>query len=118
MRWLARHRVTALVVVAGVVAVLGAAWLGRNDRTYSVAPGPELVRQLGVASFPATTTLDGPVAAGCPAYDGLTVRVAVAETYRTDGCFRGHGGVILAQPRSGLTLVGGPALLTNDQILE
>jgi hypothetical protein len=192
MRWLARHRVTALVVVAGVVAVLGAAWLGRNDRTYSaaldprnpdgngaqalarvldhqgvevdvvrsadafdratadasttvvvtsaghlgrsttdrllehqgaadlvvVAPGPELVRQLGVASFPATTTLDGPVAAGCPAYDGLTVRVAVAETYRTDGCFRGHGGVILAQPRSGLTLVGGPALLTNDQIIE
>lgn len=83
-----------------------------------VAPGPQLVRELGVASFPATTDPGGPVAAGCPAYDGLAVRVDTAEAYRTDGCFRGRGGVLVAEPRAGLTLLGAPALLTNDQILD
>jgi hypothetical protein len=83
-----------------------------------VAPGPQLLRELGVGSFPATSVPHGPVAAGCPAYDGLTVRVDVADAYRTDGCFRGRGGVFVAQPRAGLTLLGAPALLTNDQILE
>ena len=181
-----------LVVVVAVVAVLAAAWVGRNNRTYAAAldpgnpdgegaqalarvldqqgvevdvvrsaaalehatadasttivvtssgqlgrsttarllehqgaatlvvvgPGPELVRELGVASFPITTVPSGPVAAGCPAYVGLEVRVDVAETYRTPGCFRGEGGVMVARPRSGLTLLGAPAMLTNDQILE
>lgn len=181
-----------LIVAAAVVAVLGAAWVGRNNRTYAAAldpgnpdgkgaqavarvlddqgvevdvvrsagafdhattdasttivvtssdllgrsttarllqhqgaarlivvgPGPELVRLLGVTSFPVTTTPSGPVAAGCPAYDGLELRVNVTETYRTPGCFRGQGGVIVARPRPGLTLLGAPALMTNDQILE
>jgi hypothetical protein len=83
-----------------------------------VAPGPQLLRELGVGSFPATSRPDGPVAGGCPAYDGLAVRVDVAEAYRADGCFPGKDGVLVAQPRAGLTLLGAPALLTNDQILE
>ena len=192
MRFVVRHRLVLLVVLAAVVAVAGAAWAGRGNQTYAAAldprnpdgdgaqalarvlgqqgvevdvvrsaddfdratvdgsttvvvtsagrlgrsttgrllrhqgsadlvvvePGPQLVRQLGVGSFPATTTPPGPVAAGCPAYDGLSVRVHEAQAYRTDGCFRGKGGVILASPRSGLTILGASAMLTNDQILE
>ncbi len=83
-----------------------------------VAPGPQLLRELGVGSFPATSLPHGPVVAGCPSYDGLAVRVDVAEAYRTDGCFRGKDGVLVAEPRAGLTLLGAPALLTNDQILD
>jgi hypothetical protein len=196
MRWPAErftaHRVTALVVVAALVAILGSAWLGRDDRTYAaaldpgnpdgngaqavarvldgqgvqvevvrsagaldrvaadasttivvtssgdlgrsttsrllrhqgdadlvvVAPGPELIRQLGVATFPATAEPRGSVASGCPAYDGLSLRVTSADAYRTSGCFRGPAGVLVARPRAGLTLLGAPDLLTNDQILE
>jgi hypothetical protein len=83
-----------------------------------VAPGAELIRELGVDTFPATTEPHGSVAAGCPAYDGLSVRVVTADAYRTHGCFRGTDGVLLARPRAGLTLLGAPDLLTNDQILE
>jgi hypothetical protein len=83
-----------------------------------VAPVPQLLRELGVGSFPVTTSPHGPVAAGCPAYDGLAVRVETAQAYRTDGCFRGKGGVFVAEPRAGLTLLGAPAMLTNDQILD
>jgi Domain of unknown function (DUF4350) len=192
MRWLGRHRLALLVVLAAVVAVAAAAWAGRGNQTYAagldpgnpdgdgaqalarvlgrqgveievvrsadafdratvdgsttvvvtstgrlgrsttdrllrhqgaadlvvVEPGPQLVRQLGVGAFPATTSPHGPVAAGCPGYDGLSVRVTEAQAYRTHGCFRGKDGVILAHPRSGLTLLGAPAVLTNDQILE
>jgi hypothetical protein len=89
-----------------------------DARLVVVAPGPQLLRELGVGSFPATSVPDGPVAAGCPAYDGLAVRVDTAEAYRSAGCFRGQGGVFLARPRAGLTLLGAPALLTNDQVLE
>lgn len=83
-----------------------------------VGPGPALVRQLGLTSYPVTTTPSGPVAAGCPAYDGLSLRVTTSEAFETDGCFRGEGGVLLAQPRAGLTLLGAPEALTNDQILD
>jgi hypothetical protein len=83
-----------------------------------VAPEPELLRELGVGSFPATVEPRGTVAAGCAAYDGLSVRVVTAEVYRSPGCFRGPGGVLLAHPRGGLTLLGAPDLLTNDQVLE
>jgi hypothetical protein len=83
-----------------------------------VTPGPELLRQLGVGSYPATTEPTGPVAAGCPPYDGLEVHVDAAQAYRTSGCFREDEGVMLAQPRNGLTLLGASAILTNDQILE
>jgi hypothetical protein len=83
-----------------------------------VDPGPELVRQLGLTSFPLQETPSGPVAAGCPAYDGLSLQVKAAQAYATDGCFRGKGGVLLAQPQPGLTLLGAPAALTNDQILD
>ncbi len=83
-----------------------------------VAPGPELLGQLGIGAFPVTTHPDVPVAAGCTAYDGLAVRVDTAQAYRTEGCFRGTDGVLLAQPRAGLTLLGAPAVLGNDQVLE
>jgi hypothetical protein len=82
-----------------------------------VAPRPDLLRELGVGSFPATTTPHGPVPAGCPAYDALSLQVGSAQAYRTGGCFRGRDGVILAQPRPGLSLLGAPGLLTNDQVL-
>jgi hypothetical protein len=192
MRWLARHRLAALVVAAAVAAVVVSAWLGRTDRTLPaaldpgnpdgggaqavarvlagqgidvevvrsaasferartgatttivvtssshlgssttarllqhqgaadlvvVAPGPPLLRHLGVAQVPVTTSADGPVGAGCPAYDGLTVRVEHAQAYPTAGCFRGPEGVLLSQPRPGLTLLGAPGLLTNDQALD
>jgi hypothetical protein len=82
-----------------------------------VAPGPDLLRELGVGAFPATIAPRGPVPADCPAYDALSVRVDSAQAYRTGGCFRGKDGVILAQPRPGLTLLGAPGVLTNDQAL-
>jgi hypothetical protein len=83
-----------------------------------VAPGPDLIEQLGFGDFPLTTTPHGPVAAGCTAYDGLAVRVDTAQAYRTPGCFRGKDGVLLARPRAGLTVLGAPAVLGNDQVLE
>jgi hypothetical protein len=83
-----------------------------------VDPGPELVRQLGLSSYPAVVSPSGPVAAGCPAYVGLSLRVTTSEAFETAGCFRGRGGVLLAEPRRGLTLLGAPSALTNDQILD
>jgi hypothetical protein len=84
-----------------------------------VDPGPALVRQLGLTSYPLAERLAGSVAAGCPAYDGLSLRVPSGQEYTTsEGCFQGQHGVLLAEPRSGLTLVGAPAVLTNDQVLE
>jgi hypothetical protein len=84
-----------------------------------VAPGPALVRQLGLATYPVTEDLPDPVPAGCPAYDGLSLHVpAGAEYTSSEGCFQGRRGVLLAEPHAGLTLVGAPALLTNDQILD
>lgn len=192
MRWLARHRALVLILVAGIVSVALAAWLGRSNQTYAapldprnpggdgaqavanvlndqgvdvqivrsadaldvttagpsttivvtssghlgrsttsrllqhqgqsllvvVAPGPELVRELGLSDFPQATTPSGPVAAGCPAYGGLSLHTAVAQAFTTPGCFRTRGGVMLAEPRSRLTLLGADSVLSNDQILE
>jgi hypothetical protein len=89
-----------------------------DARLVVVAPPPRLVTQLSVDSAPRTTSPGGPIAAGCPAYDGLSLRVDTADAYLTDGCFRGSGGVLLAEPRAGLDLLGAPAALTNDQILD
>jgi hypothetical protein len=84
-----------------------------------LSPGPALVRQLGLASYPVTERLPGPVPAGCPAYDGLSLRApSGAEYTSSEGCFQGRHGVLLAEPRAGLTLVGAPAALTNDQVLD
>jgi hypothetical protein len=82
-----------------------------------VAPGPGLVRQLGLDTYPSPTDPGGPVAGGCAAYDGLSLDVPTADAFDTEGCFRGKDGVLLAEPRRGLTLVGAPDLLTNDQVL-
>lgn len=83
-----------------------------------VAPGPELADLLDAGSSAVTTSPDGPVPAGCTAYDGLALQVPEAEAFDTTGCFRAPGGVLLGRPRPGLTLLGAPAALTNDQILE
>jgi hypothetical protein len=91
---------------------------GRADLVV-IAPGPALVRRLGLASYPVTEELPDPVPAGCPAYDGLSLRVpAGAEYTSSEGCFQGRHGVLLAEPRAGLTLVGAPEMLTNDQVLD
>jgi hypothetical protein len=87
-------------------------------RLVVVSPGPELVRQLGLPSEGVEATLDGPVVAGCPAYDGLSLDVPDGREFAGPGCFRGTSGVLLAAPRPGLTLVGAPAALTNDQVLD
>jgi hypothetical protein len=83
-----------------------------------VEPGPLLVRALGLRTFPQTSTPNDAIAAGCPAYDGLALRADTAEAFRSPGCFRDQGGVVLAEPRAGLTLLGADAVLTNDQILD
>ncbi len=84
-----------------------------------IAPGPALVRQLGLTSYPVSERLPEPVAAGCPAYDGLSLRApSGAEYTSSEGCFQGKRGVLLAEPRAGLTLVGAPSVLTNDQVLD
>jgi hypothetical protein len=83
-----------------------------------VEPGTELLRQLGVPGFPVTATPTGPVPARCAAYDALRVQVDIAQAYEMDGCFRDDDGVLLADPRPGLTLLGAPDILTNDQVLE
>jgi Domain of unknown function (DUF4350) len=83
-----------------------------------VAPGPQLVRQLGVGSFPVRSEAPDPVPAACSAYADLRVKVEAAQAYETDGCFRDDDGVLLAEPRRGLTLLGAADILTNDQVLE
>ncbi|MFZ2014075.1 MAG: DUF4350 domain-containing protein [Nocardioides sp.] len=82
-----------------------------------VAPGPGVVRQLGVGTFPSPTKPRGSVVGGCPAYDGLSLQVTTADAYDTAGCFRAEQGVLLSRPRPGLTLLGAPDALTNDQVL-
>jgi hypothetical protein len=177
MRWLARHRVMVLVVVAALAAVVFSAWLGRGNRTYAASLDPRnpdangaqalarvldgqgvevdvvrsaaaldrttadasttivvtssgnlgrsttlrLLRHQGAANLVVVAPLPQlleQLGAGCPAYDGLAVRVETADAYRGVGCFRGPDGVFLAQPRAGLTLLGAPTILTNDQVLE
>ena len=102
-----------------LVVVTGADRLGRSttrrlldhqgDAGLVVVAGPELTRELGVGGYAVTTTPGGPVAAGCAAYDGLALRVREAEAFDSGGCFRAQGGVLLAEPRPGLTLLGAPA---------
>jgi hypothetical protein len=83
-----------------------------------VAPGPELTALLDVGSYAVTTAPHDPVPAGCTPYDGLALQVSEAEAFDTGGCFRAQGGVLLSEPRPGLTLLGASAALTNDQILQ
>ena len=82
-----------------------------------VGPNAGLVTFLGGPAA-ATTQPSGPVPAGCAAYAGLSLRVDIADAYPGRGCFRRPEGAILAAPTPGLTLVGSPAILTNDQILR
>ncbi len=114
---------------ATVVVVTGSDRLGRSTTRrllahqgeaalVVVSPGPELTRQLDIGGYAVTTSPDAPVAAGCPSYDGLMLQVQEAEAFDGAGCFRARGGVLLAEPRPGLTLLGAPTALTNDQILE
>jgi hypothetical protein len=94
--------------------------LRRQDeaRLVVVAPGPQLLGQLRVGAVPVTTTPGEPVPASCSTYGDLRVKVGSAQAYPSDGCFRDDDGVLLAEPRPGLTLLGAPDILTNDQVLE
>jgi hypothetical protein len=83
-----------------------------------VSPNPVLVRELDLRTFPQTSSPHGDVAAGCPAFDGLSLRADSVEAFRTPGCFRSPGGVLLAEPHAGLTLLGADGVLSNDQILD
>ncbi len=112
-----------------LVVVTGSDRLGRSTtrrlldhqgraRLVVVAPNPELTAELEVGTDAVGTSPHDAVPAGCPAYDGLSLQVHEAQAFATDGCFRTRGGVLLAEPRARLTLLGAPAALTNDQILE
>lgn len=83
-----------------------------------VAPGPQLVRDLGLTTYPVVTDVPRPVRGRCPSYAGLALDVTTAAEYAAPGCFRGQHGSVVATPRSGLTLFGAPAAMTNDQILD
>ena len=89
-----------------------------DARLVVVAPGPELTALLDVGSYAVTSAPHDPVPSGCTSYDGLALQVSEAEAFDTDGCFHAQGGVLLAEPRPGLTLLGASAALTNDQILD
>ncbi len=90
----------------------GDAWL------VVLAPGPRLVSELGVGSYAVSSLGHDRIDAGCPAYDGLTLDVPAAIVFSGGGCFPARGGSVFAEPRAGLTLVGAPAALTNDQVLD
>jgi hypothetical protein len=83
-----------------------------------VAPGPQLVRELGVRSYPVVTDVPRPVNGGCTSYAGLSLDVGTAAEYAAPGCFRGRHGSLVAAPRAGLTFFGAPSAMTNDQILD
>ena len=83
-----------------------------------VAPGPQLLRQLGVGTFSISTTPDASVPADCLAYDDLAVKVEAAQAYGGGGCFHVPDGAMIADPQPGLTLLGAADILTNDQVLE
>ncbi len=83
-----------------------------------VAPGPTLVHDLGVTSDAITQTLPGAVDASCTAYTGLSLVVSRAAAFQTPGCFSVTGGVVVADAYAGLTLMGAPDALTNDQVLD
>jgi hypothetical protein len=44
--------------------------------------------------------------------------VGSADAYRAKGCFRSPVGVLVAEPRAGLTVLGAPEVLSNDQVLD
>lgn len=87
-------------------------------RLVLVGPGPGAVRALGITTYPDTTALPTPVTAHCPAYDGLSLVVSSADEYEGQGCFPGEHGSVIGEPAPGITLLGAPAVLSNDQILD
>ena len=83
-----------------------------------VGAGPNLVQDLGVTSDAVTQTLPDAVPARCATYDGLSLDVPSAEAFPTPGCFAVTGGVVIADAYPGLTLMGAPDALSNDQVLD
>ena len=87
-----------------------------------VAPGPGTTGSLGVVGAgPLAVEPGGPRRGRCddPAYDGLRLEVDTAVAYAgPGGCFRGEGGALLAQPRTGLVLLGADRVLTNAEVLR
>jgi Domain of unknown function (DUF4350) len=87
-------------------------------RLVLVGPGPGVVRALGLSAYPDATALPSPVTADCPTYDGLSLSVPRADEYDGQGCFPGNHGAVIGEPAPGITFLGAPAALTNDQILD
>lgn len=82
-----------------------------------VEPGPGTTRALGVHAPPSAVTMTGARPADCddPAYDGLDVLVDQGVEYPVGGsCFGG----MLAEPTTGVVLLGAGDALSNDQVLR
>ncbi|GAA2136687.1 DUF4350 domain-containing protein [Nocardioides koreensis] len=85
------------------------------------APGPGTTEALGLSGSSFTVTAGDPRDAGCsdPRFAGLSLEMDHALEYPSaDGCFRGRHGVLVAEPRDGLTLLGASEALSNDQVLR
>ena len=84
-----------------------------------VAPGPELTRQLEHRRVRRHHSPDGPVAAGCPAYDGLVLRVQEGRGLRQRRLLPRPAAASCSPSRGRASRSSAPpTALTNDQILE
>ncbi len=82
-------------------------------------PGVLSALRLDVQSWTVALDQDRPARCSDPALSGLDVRVDLATEYTgAQGCFAGEHGHLVASPRDGVTLLGAPELLTNDQVLR
>lgn len=95
----------------------------REARVVVAAPGPGTTEALGVARLPEGVAPGSAVQAGCegtgPGLSGLRLQVDSGLAYPTaDGCFPEGEGWLAAAPRPGLTLLGAPGILENDQVLR
>jgi len=88
-----------------------------DARLVLVEPGPGTTHALGVEAPPSAVTMSGPRPADCadPTYDGLEVLVDRGLEYPVDeSCFGG----LLAEPTTGMVLLGAGDALSNDQVLR
>lgn len=90
-----------------------------DARLVLVDADPGVADLLGVPP-PTRVAPDGAVAAGCadPTYAGLAVAVDQGLAYPGPGCFGAGDGVLVAEPRPGLVLLGAGQALSNDQVLR
>jgi hypothetical protein len=83
--------------------------------------GPGTTEALGVPGLPFEVSAARGRAAACadPRFADLTIRTDRALEYPdAPGCFAGEHGVLVAEPRAGLTLLGAADALSNDEVLR